>query len=95
MNAVCPKYAMKATGIDMSRWPFDTPWIMGQLRKFGLAVVNAASGNNAQIVDGTGRTWMDRALRAEAHLRDSIAAAESALRAAYNQGYEDGHKNKN
>jgi len=74
------KFRRTVKAPDMSNWPFDTPWIMSELRVRGLTVVNAASLKPAEIYDSVGATWRYRALRAEAHLRDSIIAAEKCWR---------------
>jgi hypothetical protein len=73
------KYLHAPPEADRSRWPFDTPILVVELKRRGLTIANAASLASAEIFDATGDRWMNRALRAEAHLRDTVKASEHLL----------------
>ena len=80
MIACDSKYLHCPDAPDRSRWPFDTPSIEIELKRRCFTIANRSSLKSAEVFDATGQRWMHRALNSEAHLRDSVKAAEGLLK---------------
>lgn len=83
MIACDPKYLHTPSAPDRSKWPYDTPIIVTELKRRGYTIANVVSLDSFEVFDATGQRWLHRALSCEAQSRDMVKANEYFLKLFY------------